>query len=633
MSSQVQSFIRDLQKKRKQVSSVKKRDAQNGVFQSGSTKRPKATLQRTTHHFEDRLVTKSVDSHRAEKKPKETDFENKKLHRQQRDIGDADSSELLPAPERRRPKPIPFDHRYILAPMVGASELAFRLLCRKYGAQVAYTPMMSAPKFATDPSYRSAEFQTCAADRPLVCHFAANDAADFAAAAIAAQPFCDAIDLNLGCPQRTAYLGHFGSYLLDRKDRSLICDIVRAGAAAVSIPIFVKIRLLDKVEETIELCQQLERAGASLIAVHARYRASWERKGAGARDGPALLDQIAVLKQHITSIPIIANGNVITYDDVEKNLELTGADGVMSAEGILDNPALFLPRLGNKESEGDRRVQIPMLDTSTDNVIQANKKRKLEKKLSKISKLERKVQEHGQDILSEAEKEKLFAKERVLLSFEKLEAEAQHCQTGTRQTSLRALYDVADSKLKVASEYLDLATIYPVKIRSVVFHTRRILKDVLMQYQLLEECLACETIDKVRSLLQRIAKYQTNPETFVFDQEKAKREKKALELKKREEGKRKEYEARMVRKAKREGLTDLTHYLQIGADVPTRKTVQKLKTLSKEEAMAIWKGYHSQHCLSFHLESNGCARGRSCAFLHVDILGSNAFVEKDEVAG
>jgi Dihydrouridine synthase (Dus) len=107
--------------------------------------------------------------------------------------------------------PVPFDHRYIVAPMVGASELAFRLLCRKYGAQLAYTPMMSAHEFAYNEQYRRDhnEFLVVAQhppsnkqhvllDRPLVCHFSANTPQDFAAAARAARPYCDAIDLNLG---------------------------------------------------------------------------------------------------------------------------------------------------------------------------------------------------------------------------------------------------------------------------------------------------------------------------------------------------------------------------------------------------------------------------------------------------
>lgn len=126
----------------------------------------------------------------------------------------------------------PFEYQHIVAPMVGASELAFRLLCRKYGATLAYTPMMSSTQFVqeasaldkSDPNQTIAnsnicEFQTIPQDRPLVAHFSANNPQHFAQAAKLVEPVCDAIDLNLGCPQRTAYLGHFGSYLLGDEDR------------------------------------------------------------------------------------------------------------------------------------------------------------------------------------------------------------------------------------------------------------------------------------------------------------------------------------------------------------------------------------------------------------------------------
>ena len=206
----------------------------------------------------------------------------------------------------------PFPIQYILAPMVGASELPFRMLCRKYGAQTCYTPMMSSTQFVSDAQYRNDEFQTTPEDRPLVCHFSANDPTEFTNAAKLVQDKCDAIDLNLGCPQRTAFLGHFGSYLLDPKDRTIICDIVRMASRNVSVPIFCKIRLLNKIEDTIQLCEQLRDAGASLIAIHARYRASFERKGAGARDGAAMMDQILKVREALgPDFPLIANGNVM----------------------------------------------------------------------------------------------------------------------------------------------------------------------------------------------------------------------------------------------------------------------------------------------------------------------------------
>lgn len=82
---------------------------------------------------------------------------------------------------------------HILAPMVGASELPFRLLCRRYGATLAYTPMISSDRFAVDAKYREEEFQTISDDRPLVAHFSANNPEVFLAAAKHVENSCDAI--------------------------------------------------------------------------------------------------------------------------------------------------------------------------------------------------------------------------------------------------------------------------------------------------------------------------------------------------------------------------------------------------------------------------------------------------------
>ena len=432
-------------------------------------------------------------------------------------------------------------------------------------------------------------------------------------------------------PQRTAYLGHFGSYLLDEKDRALVCSIVRAGAQAVKIPICCKIRLLDTIEETIRLCQELSDAGASLIAVHGRYRASWERKGPGARDGPALMDQIGEIKKAVSDIPIIANGNTITYDDVESNLQLTQADGLMSAEGILDDPALYLPWLVNEEAHQQSKTTptaTPIAPINTDELQQ--KLKKLEKKLRKIARIEKTAAKKGLEKLDAEDKRRLAKKDEIQKAISSLQAELSPNPTNM---SLEELRSRAEDKVAIAEEYLDLATKYPVKVRSVIFHTRRILKSFLDRYQLMEECLACPTIDDVKLIVKKIQYYCDNPGAFVFDKEKAKQEKEALERKKREEGKRKAYEARMMRKAKREGREDLSYYLHIGAEVPSKQVVAKLKAMPRTDALSIWKEKHSQHCLSFHLEEGGCKRGRTCAFLHVDVLGSNTFEEKDEVAG
>lgn len=160
------------------------------------------------------------------------------------------------------------------------------------------------------------------------------------------------------------------------------------------------------------------------------------------------------------------------------------------------------------------------------------------------------------------------------------------------------------------------------------------LKKLLEQYQLMEECVGCKSIDQVRCVIDKIAKYRDDPASFQFDNEKARRDKEALERKRHEEGKRKRFEARMIRKAKREGMKDLEYYLKLGASVPTVENVYRLRTKPKDVQLKEWKALdHTQHCMAFHLDSGGCKRGRACAFLHVDATGSNSFVESDEVAG
>jgi tRNA-dihydrouridine synthase 1 len=154
--------------------------------------------------------------------------------------------------------------------------------------------MMNSELFAVDPSYRQAEFQTNQLDRPLVAHFSGNNPEILLTAARFIETQCDAIDLNLGCPQRIAHSGHFGSYLLGEEDRELVLSIVRKLSHNLSLPVFVKIRLLNTVEETLALCTQLRDAGAALIAIHARYRVNLVgRSGPGARDGAAHLDQVS----------------------------------------------------------------------------------------------------------------------------------------------------------------------------------------------------------------------------------------------------------------------------------------------------------------------------------------------------
>ena len=550
-------------------------------------------------------------------------------------------------------------HRYILAPMVGGSELAFRLLCRRYATPnlLCYTPMMNSARFATEPAYRAEAFATTPEDRPLVAHFSGNDPQEMLAAARHVEKKVDAIDLNLGCPQRIAHSGHFGSFLLDDVDRPLVLSIVRTLASGLSIPVFCKIRLLQTTKQTIELCTSLRDAGAALIAIHARHRVSLVgRSGPTARDGPALLEEVAKIVRAVGGVRIIANGNVKTWDDVRANLALTGAHGVMSAEGILDNPAIFLPSLDDDASASQAHSGgggSGGLAAAADGAAEeaAREARKLRKKIREVERLE------ARKALLTAEERAKLAKKAALLKalrlHEKVIAKAE-ARAAKRAAKMAAKAGAATNRgddgapptacgtsglptddaraslaepvrasprdpptpLGLAQEYLALAETHSVPLRTVVFHTRRMAKQALTEYQMMGEMLAATDLPGVRQIIERCVHYAAHG--YTPDPEKAKREGEALELKKWREATRKRYEERMVRKAVRAGLSH-DHYLEQGAEAPSAEVLGELRAMPPADAFARWKKCHGQHCWAWHMDAAKCSRERTCAFIHVDV--------------
>lgn len=210
------------------------------------------------------------------------------------------------------------------------------MLTRKYGAELAFTQMFNSNCFVQSSDLRSQLFTTCPNDRPLIVQFCGNNPETLLTAARYVEDSCDAVDINLGCPQGIAKRGHYGAFLME--ELVLLTSIVKTLSHGLKIPVTCKTRIYrNDFERSVQLCETLVQAGASMLTIHGRSR---EEKGNLVADCDWTM--IARLKAHFGHrIPIIANGGVENLDDVHRCLLETGADGVMTSEAILENPALF----------------------------------------------------------------------------------------------------------------------------------------------------------------------------------------------------------------------------------------------------------------------------------------------------
>jgi len=220
---------------------------------------------------------------------------------------------------------------HIAAPMVRYSKLPFRLLCRAWGCDVAYTPMIVADSFVAADKARFMGFSTNTADRPLIAQFAASDACVMERAAALIATHCDAVDVNCGCPQKWAMADGIGAALL--ADVELVRDMVRRVRAGGDLPISIKIRTSSDLRKTVDLCRAVEAAGVAFVTVHGRTHRQRSSE-------PVDLAAIKLVKESV-AVPVIANGDVFSLTDARRIVAETGCDGTMAARGLLANPALY----------------------------------------------------------------------------------------------------------------------------------------------------------------------------------------------------------------------------------------------------------------------------------------------------
>jgi tRNA-dihydrouridine synthase 1 len=221
--------------------------------------------------------------------------------------------------------------------------------------------MYNANAFVNSSEYSEDNFTTCAEDRPLIVQFASHEPEVLLQAAKLVEDKCDAVDINLGCPQAIAKRGRYGAWLMEELD--LLRDMVSILAKNLKIPVTCKTRIYQGpggFERSLKLCETLVNAGASMLTLHGRTR---EQKGqlCGGPDWETLRR----IKAHFGDrVPIIANGGIMCLDDVRRCMDYTKCDGVMTSEGILENPALFVNRIDPRT--GLYRNQLDLTDEYLD---------------------------------------------------------------------------------------------------------------------------------------------------------------------------------------------------------------------------------------------------------------------------
>ena len=227
-----------------------------------------------------------------------------------------------------------FRGRLVMAPMTRGTDLPFRRLAVEWGAGVCFGEMAYAHKIVRGMRGELALLRRHPEEKIFGAQLAGKKPDVMAEAARRAEQMgADFIDVNVGCPIDDATRRGFGAALLRRPGR--LAAIVEAIKAAVAVPVTVKLRLGWSSEKPtyLRVARAAEEAGVDAISLHARSRAQRYRR-------PADWDAVRELVESV-GVPVIGNGDVLTWRDARRRLEQTGCAAVMVGRWALAKPWIF----------------------------------------------------------------------------------------------------------------------------------------------------------------------------------------------------------------------------------------------------------------------------------------------------
>lgn len=226
------------------------------------------------------------------------------------------------------------DSPFVLAPLAGYTNLPFRLLCRRYGAALCVSEMISCHGLVYREPNTLRMLASVEAERPVSFQLFGADPVMMAdAAEIMASYGPDSIDINMGCPVKKVTKRGAGAALMTTPE--LARDILRKVVQRVKLPVTVKIRSGRdlRTQNAVSFARMAEDQGVAAITVHPR---TWAQ-GFSGRIDPEIITEV----KKAVAIPVIGNGDVLSLRDGYRMMERTGCDGVMIGRGALGNPWVF----------------------------------------------------------------------------------------------------------------------------------------------------------------------------------------------------------------------------------------------------------------------------------------------------
>ncbi|MDE3057040.1 MAG: tRNA dihydrouridine synthase DusB [Bacteroidota bacterium] len=222
----------------------------------------------------------------------------------------------------------------VLAPMEDVTDLPFRLICKRLGADILYTEFVNSEGLVRNSEKTKRKMVFAEGERPFgIQIYGGEESSMEGAARMADEMNPDIIDINAGCWVKNVALHGAGAGLL--RDLPRMERIVSSVIKVTNKPVTVKTRLGwdENSIRIVDVAKMIEDIGAQALTVHCRTRAQGHK-------GEPDYSWIPKIKEAV-NIPIIVNGNIFTPEDVQQAFKETGCDGIMIGRGAIENPWIF----------------------------------------------------------------------------------------------------------------------------------------------------------------------------------------------------------------------------------------------------------------------------------------------------